>query len=67
MRVGDVAYELEIPEGSRIHNTLHVSFLKKALGQQVTALKKLPPLDEEGQLVLAPERIVDVQEWRLRR
>jgi hypothetical protein len=26
----------------------------------------LPPLDEEGKLVLSPERIVDVREWRLR-
>jgi hypothetical protein len=26
----------------------------------------LPPLDEEGQLVLTPERIVDVRERRLR-
>jgi hypothetical protein len=32
-RVGEVAYELEVPEGRRIHNTFHVSCLKKALGQ----------------------------------
>jgi hypothetical protein len=47
-RVGEVAYELELPEGSRIHNTFHVSYLKKALGQQVTASTDIPPLDEEG-------------------
>ena len=35
-RVGEVAYELELLEGSKIHNIFHVSFLKKALGQQVT-------------------------------
>jgi hypothetical protein len=65
-RVGEVAYELELSKGSRIHNTYHASCLKKILGQQVTASTNLPPLDEEGQLVLAPERIVDVRERRLR-
>ena len=47
-RVGEVAYELELPTGNRIHNIFHVSCLKKALGQQVTATEELPPTDDEG-------------------
>jgi hypothetical protein len=31
-RVGEVSYELELLEGSDIHNTFHVSFLKKEFG-----------------------------------
>jgi hypothetical protein len=43
----------------------HVSCLKKALGQQVTTSTELPPLDEEGQLVLVPEEILEIWERKL--
>jgi hypothetical protein len=66
-KVGVMAYELEIPQGSRIHNVFHVSCLKRAIGQHITPLEVLPPLDEEGQLVLMPQEILEIRKKKLRR
>ena len=65
-KVGQVAYELEQPKGSKIHNVFHVSCFKKVVGQQVTVSQELPPLDEEGQLATSPEEILKVRERNLR-
>eukprot|EP00253_Pinus_taeda_P034192 PITA_34192 len=63
--IGHVAYELGLPQGSKIHNVFHVSCLKKALGQHVTVTDELSPTDDEGHLVLQPEAIIDTRERQL--
>eukprot|EP00253_Pinus_taeda_P027402 PITA_27402 len=62
----EIAYEFELPQGRKIHNIFHVSCLNKALGQQVTVTDELPPMDDEGHLVLQPKAIIDFRERRLR-
>jgi hypothetical protein len=47
-RVGEVAYEIELPVGSKIRNVFYVSCLKKVVGQFINTSEELPPLDEDG-------------------
>ena len=43
-----------------------MSCLKKAVGQQIVASEELPPLDDEGHLVLVPEKVMMGRERKLR-
>jgi hypothetical protein len=60
-RVGDVAYKLKLHEGAHLHSVFQVSLLKRKLGDKTDTSMELPPIDEEGTIVVTPEAILDTR------
>jgi len=58
-KVGNVAYKLQLPEGVHIHSVFHMSLLKKYVGDASDTHTDLPPVSDEGAIILEPEAILD--------
>jgi hypothetical protein len=58
-RIGMMAYELKLPEGSLIHLVFHVSLLKRKIGDAIIMSSKLPVSDKEGRMQIVPIAILD--------
>ncbi|KAJ9562552.1 hypothetical protein OSB04_007712 [Centaurea solstitialis] len=57
-RQHSVAYKLNLPADSRIHNVFHVSLLNKKIGTHA-ASSNLPPVSETGEFIRFPLKILD--------
>jgi hypothetical protein len=64
-RVGQVAYQLALPNHSKLHPVFHVSCLKKVIGAKCQIQTNLPELAEEGSIWLQLEVVLDQRERRL--
>lgn len=57
-KVGSVSYKLLLPEDCKLHDTFHISQLKKHVGPQAIPNPKLPLLNPDGTILLEPEQLL---------
>jgi hypothetical protein len=75
-RIGPSAYKLLLPKGCQLHDTFHVSQLKKHLGPTAVPSPDLPLIDSKGNIQVAPVEILErrmiprnnepVIQWRIK-
>jgi hypothetical protein len=56
-RVGTLAYRLQLPAGTRIHDVFHVGLLKVYHGEPLAAPPTLPPTSD-GRLLPGPAKVL---------
>jgi hypothetical protein len=66
-KVGEVAYQLDLPKKARIHSMFHVSLLKKWAGKGTIPEPKIPILEPKMNSQPEPAEILDRKSQILRR
>jgi hypothetical protein len=61
-----MAYKLELPLSSHVHPVFHVFFLKKVIEKKIPFQSILPYINEEGKIILEPEKILEKRIKQLR-
>lgn len=57
-KVGEVAYQLRLPEGSSIYPIFHVSQLKAHIGQCQLVVSNLPLIGTNKEVLVTPQSIL---------
>ncbi|KAK1649380.1 hypothetical protein QYE76_067185 [Lolium multiflorum] len=61
-KVGTLAYKLQLPPGTLLHDVFHVNQLKKHLGPKAVPNAKLPMLTPQGKLKVKPQAILETRQ-----
>lgn len=55
-----MAYKLELPPSSSIHDVFYILQLKKALGNQHSLQPQLPPISDDYEWIVEPDEVLGI-------